>query len=49
MAGTLIDQPNEHEPKIPRVHNKWRGWNWEANWDHQVDKFNHLFKLRVEN
>jgi hypothetical protein len=20
-----MDQPNEHEPKIPRVQNKWRG------------------------
>ncbi len=26
-----------------------KAWNWEANWDHKVDKFNHLFKLRVDN
>ncbi len=25
MAGTLMDQPQEHEPKTPVIHNKLRG------------------------
>ncbi len=24
-------------------------WSWEANWDHEVDRFVHLFRLGVEN